>query len=318
MGLWKKKKRVSPRKLSLPSLLVAMSSNPSSPVYSSPASTSFAPPYLVSFTSRYVRLSQAAFVISDFLVRKLHLAESALLTSLCYWHEFVAVHGLRKVNEIVLATTCVFLAAKVEHAHVRLVRLVELAFDLDASTPQKEVEQWCRAVLDVELVLCDTINFDFVRIFPLADTLNALKALTSAGKLEVTVQQAISTAVRRAFLFSFVAPLCVKVSMRRLCTSVLYMVATMGYREVVPVLQPIWSVPEAELPDEAELEGIMNVLMDVFAFLHKKFGVAALDDANEARYKRRRSQHGNETGVMSSVFSSASADFTPLLRMTEQ
>ncbi|KPI88954.1 putative cyclin 9 [Leptomonas seymouri] len=295
-----------------------MSSNPSSPLYSSPASTSFAPPYLLSFTSRYVRFSQAAFVISDFLVRKLRLAESALLTSLCYWHEFVAVNGMRKVNEVVLATTCVFLAAKVEHAHFRLVKLVELAFDLDESTPQKEVEQWCRAVLDVELVLCDTINFDFVRIFPLADTLSSLKALANAGKLDEKVQQEISTAVRRAFLFSFVAPLCTKVSMQRLCTSILYLIVTMGHRELVPVVQPIWSVPEAQLPDETELEGITVVLMDVFAYLHKKFGVPALDEANVARYKRRRSQHGNEAGVMSFVFSSASADFTPLMKMTEQ
>ncbi|KPA84583.1 putative cyclin 9 [Leptomonas pyrrhocoris] len=295
-----------------------MSSNPSSPLCSSPASTSFAPSYLLSFTSRYLRLSQAAFVISDYLVRKLRLAESALLTSLCYWHEFVAVHGMRKVNEVVLATTCVFLAAKVEHAHFRLVRLVELAFDLDASTPQAEVEQWCRAVLDVELVLCDTINFDFVRFFPMADTLNSLKALAGAGRLEEKAQQAISTAVRRVFLFSFVAPLCTKVSMRRLCTSILYIIVTMGYRELVPALQPIWSAPEAELPDETELEGITNVLMDVFAYLHKKFGVPALDDINEARCRRRQSLHGNEAGVMSSVFSSASTDFTPLLKMAEQ
>lgn len=295
-----------------------MSSNPSSPVYSSPASTSFAPPYLPSFTGRYVRLSQSAFVLSDFLVRKLRLTESALLTSLCYWHEFVAVHGMRKVNEVVLATTCVFLAAKVEHAHIRLVRLVELAFDLEGGTPQTEVEQWCRAVLDVELVLCDTIRFDFVRIFPLAETLNALRALTAAGKLSEAAQQEISTAVRRAFLFSFVAPLCTKVTMQRLCTSLLYIIVTSGYREAVPVVQAVWTAPAAELPDETELEGITSVLMDVFAYLHKKFGVAALDDANEARWKRRRSQHGNETGVASSVFSSASADFTPLMRMTEQ
>jgi hypothetical protein len=296
-----------------------MSSNPSSPVYSSPASTSFAPPYLLSFTSRYVRLSQAAFVISDFLVRRLRLAESALLTSLCYWHEFVAVHGMRKVNEVVLAATCVFLAAKVEHAHIRLVRLVELAFDLDATdTPPKEVEQWCRAVLDVELVLCDTIGFDFVRIFPLADTVNALKVLANAEKLTEKTYQEISTAVRRAFLFSFIAPLCTKVTMQCLCTSILYLVVTTGYRELVPVVQTAWSVPEAELPDEAELEGITSVLMDVFAYLHKKFGVPALDDANEARYKRRRSQNGTEAGAMSSVFSSASTDFSPLMKMTEQ
>ncbi|XQJ29609.1 cyclin 9, putative [Leishmania guyanensis] len=296
-----------------------MSSNPLSPLYSSPASTGFAAPYLPSFTSRYFRLSQSAFVISDYLVRKFHLTESVLLTSLCYWHEFVAVHGLRKANEIVLATTCVFLAAKVEHAHIRLARLVEAAFDLDANTtPPAELEQWCRAVLDVELVLCDTIRFDFVRIFPLADTLRSVQTLTETGQLPYAAQQEIGTAVRRVFLFSFVTPLCVKVSMQQLCTTILYMIVTAGHRELAPAFQSTWSASGAEFPDEAELEGITAVLMDVFAYLHKKFGVPALDDVNEARYKRRRSQHGNDAGVISSVFSSASADFTPLMKMSEQ
>ncbi|KAG5495376.1 hypothetical protein GH5_03036 [Leishmania sp. Ghana 2012 LV757] len=296
-----------------------MSSNPSSPVYSSPTSGGFAAPYLPSFTGRYFRLSQSAFVISDYLVRKFRLTESVLLTSLCYWHEFVAAHGLRKVNEIVLATTCVFLAAKVEHAHIRLVRLVEAAFDLDAgTTPSAELEQWCRAVLDVELVLCDTIRFDFVRIFPLADTLRSAQTLAETGQLQDAAWQEIGTAVRRVFLFSFVTPLCIKVSMQRLCSAILYMIVTAARKELVPAFQSIWNAPEAEFPDEAELESITAVLMDVFAYLHKKFGVPALDDLNEARYKRRRSQHGNDGGVTSSVFSSASADFTPLMKMAEQ
>ncbi|KAG5496137.1 hypothetical protein JKF63_02438 [Porcisia hertigi] len=296
-----------------------MLSNPSSPVYSSPASTGFTAPYLPSFTGRYFRLSQAAFVISDYLVRKFRLAESVLLTSLCYWHEFVAAHGLRKVNEIVLATTCVFLAAKVEHAHIRLARLVEAAFDLDSTTTAPgELEQWCRGVLDVELLLCDTIHFDFVRIFPLADTLRSVQTLAEAGKVQDATRQEIGTAVRRVFLFSFVAPLCTKVSLQRLCSAILYMIVTASNRELVPAFQFFWSAPEAEFPDEAEMEAITAVLMDVFAYLHKKFGVPALDDVNEARYKRRRSQHGNDTGVASSVFSSASADFTPLMKMSEQ
>lgn len=295
-----------------------MSSNPSSPVYSSPASTGFAAPYLPTFTGRYFRLSQAAFVISDYLVRKFRLAESVLLTSLCYWHEFVAAHGLRRVHEVLLATTCVFLAAKVEHAHIRLVHLVEKAFDLDTSAAA-EAEQWCRGVLDVELLLCDTIRFDFVRIFPLADTLRTVQALEGADQpVPDTTRQEIGTAVRRVFLFSFVTPLCMKVSMRRLCTTILYMIVNAAHKELVPALQSTWGAPEAELPEEAELEGITGALMDVFAYLHKKFGVAALDDVNEARYKRRRSQHGADTGVPSSVFSSASADFTPLVKMAEQ
>ncbi|KAK7199680.1 cyclin 9 [Novymonas esmeraldas] len=297
-----------------------MSSSPSSPVYSSAASTGFTAPYLPAFTSRYFRLSQSAFVISDYLVRKFRLAESVLLTSLCYWHEFVAAHGGRKVNEVVLATTCVFLAAKVEHAHIRLARLVEAAFDLDVSTTSPaELEQWCRSVLDVELVLCDTIHFDFVRIFPLADTLRSVQTLSDAGQVSDAVAREITTAVRRVFLFSFVAPLCTKVSMQRLCTSILCMIVTASRRELVPLLQPAWSVPEAEYPEEAELEGITAVLMDIFAYLHKRFGVPSLDDVNEARYRRRRSQQrGNDAGIVSSVFSSASTDFTPLMKMSEQ
>ncbi|GET91409.1 cyclin 9, putative [Leishmania tarentolae] len=296
-----------------------MSSSPSSPVHSSSASTGFSAPYLPAFTRRYFRLSQSAFVISDYLVRKFRLTESVLLTSLCYWHEFVATHGLRKVNEIVLATTCVFLAAKVEHAHIRLARIVETAFDLEANnTAPAELEQWCRAVLDVELVLCDTIRFDFVRIFPLADTLRSVQTVAETGQLQDPMRQEIVTAVRRVFLFSFVTPLCTKVSMQRLCTVILYMIVTAARRELVPAFQSMWSAPDAEFPDESELEGITTVLMDVFAYLHKKFGMPALDDVNEARYKRRRSQNGNDGGVPSSVFSSASADFTPLIKMSEQ
>lgn len=254
----------------------------------------------------------------DFLVRHFHLQETVLLTSLCYWHEFVAAQGQHKINEVVLAVTCVFLGAKVEHAHLRLTRLLETAFDLDTTSSGSEMEQWCRSVLDVELILCDTIRFDFVRIFPLADTLKSWQQTAASLSVDSGVVQQVSTAVRRVFLFSFVTPLCTKVSMQKLCTAILYMVASAAQRSLGSLLKPIWSNPQSEFPDESELEGITAALMDAFAYLRKKFGVAALDEMNEARYKRRRPLNSNDMGIPSSAFSSASTDFTPLMKMTEQ
>lgn len=137
--------------------------------------------FLPQFNRFYFHYSRQAFNMAQFLVRELRFDDSVFHTALHYWHRFVAIHGLRALNEVLLIAASVFLAAKVAHYKFSAKQLVLLAFDitpgsnenghsassLSSAIPgtkksmEEEVEPWRRAVLDTELLLCDTLQFQF-------------------------------------------------------------------------------------------------------------------------------------------------------------
>lgn len=135
------------------------------------------------FNRVYFHSSRQAFNMAQFLVAELHFDDSVFHTALHYWHRFVEVHGLRSMNDVLLVTASVFLAAKVAHYKFSARKLIILAFDLgsentgsrsgssaspnstSSSIGKKETEEeldlWRQALLDTELILCDTLQFHF-------------------------------------------------------------------------------------------------------------------------------------------------------------
>lgn len=152
---------------------------------------------LPKFTRFYFHYSRKAFNMAQYLTKELQFDDSVFHSALCYWHSFIDIHGLKVVNEVLLIAACVFLAAKVAHYKFQARRLVILAFDIRGgknssapnggplpatshSPPQQSEEEeeeeqekarqrrleesiasWQAALLDVELLLCDTLQFNF-------------------------------------------------------------------------------------------------------------------------------------------------------------
>lgn len=136
---------------------------------------------LPQFNRGYFHYSRQAFNMAQFLVSELQFDDSVFHTALHYWHRFVAVHGLHALSEVLLIASSVFLAAKVSHYKFSAKQLVILAFDINGGNTEhgrkssslsssfvacqkdveEEVELWRRALLDTELLLCDTLQFQF-------------------------------------------------------------------------------------------------------------------------------------------------------------
>ncbi|EPY26577.1 cyclin 9 [Strigomonas culicis] len=253
--------------------------------------------------------------LTQHVVAKLRLSDAVFTTAMCYWHEFVARHGLGEVHRIVLAAACIFLAGKVEHYRMRADAVLTYALDLK----KEDVETWHDNLLEVELVLCDALHFDFQRTHAIGNVLALLskpynKPLQKQSEEERAVGKAMGVAVQRMYLFSLITPLYTKASADAILRTIVYAAVSLSYHEKMyeHVIQR-----EYPPPPEKERDGIFSVLVDAFAYMHKQSGVKAFDALIESRRKRSRSSNGSRvfsSSVLSSALSGESAEPSPTIK----
>ncbi|CAD2216369.1 Cyclin, N-terminal domain containing protein, putative [Angomonas deanei] len=242
------------------------------------------------FNKYYCNVVSKVFNLSEFMCQNLKLTSAVQPTAMCYWHEFVAINGVRAVNSVVLICACVFLAGKVEHSKLKVDQIVETG--LDVVRGDEKFEVWRNLILDTELVLCNSLNFDFQRVHPLNDYLYMIAKPSeqpshhlSAG--EKTMVEKLQNSVKRIYVFSLLSPLYVNRPAARVLATIVHMVITLSdlddqYEHVLNKL---------DLPSQEEREDIADTIVNTFVFIGKSTNVVGLDDL--IRIRKHSSSLGN-------------------------
>lgn len=266
--------------------------------------------YIPFYSRSYHHSATRVFNTTRFAVETFNMNVTVFATAMVYWHEFAAKHGCRKMNEAVLAAACVFLALKVEHYRVRADQIVESLFEVDRNAKAEEFKAWRQMLLETELVLCDTLGFDFQRTHCLGQVLKWLedyrgKAPSTQSEEEKCLVERLKRVANTIFTFSLITPIYTKATPPQVGATIVSTVALYSGSE--DAYAHLWSTHP--LPDPAERDGILGVLLDGFAFMHKQTGLIRLDELIATRKKRSRRE-----GVMGSSVGSASYEASPFVR----
>ncbi|PWV12007.1 putative cyclin 9,cyclin C-like [Trypanosoma cruzi] len=246
----------------------------------------------------YYRSAAKAYNMTRYVVETLKLDETVLATSMAYWHTFVDRLELRKFDEIVLSASCAFLASKVEHYKVRLNRVIALVFEI--SGEGDEMEGWRRMLLEMELLVCHTLGFNFQIIHP-------MKRIVELVPEDHT--QVLECA-HRLFLLSFMTPLCVRVPADEVAEALVYLAA-----DGAGQLEPYAGKFRCDAVERRE--GIINVMIDALAVMRKNTSLPKVDDMIVARRKRMREQESFRPSVAHSSGGTGSLDVTPSAFLVE-
>lgn len=242
--------------------------------------------------------------MTRYVVNTLKLDDTVFVSSMCYWHEFMVENSLRKINSVVLAAACVFLAAKVEHYKLSVDHIISLVFEVNTSRSE-EAGAWRRTVLEVELVLCDALNFDFQRTHPTHDMSEMIsrpgcREPASQSSEDAQLVNQLQATAQRLYVLSLITPLFARTSATNILRTIVYM--TMYYSGCSDLYNHVWI--DYPLPPTDERDSIISVLIDAFAFMRKQTGVVALDELISHRRKHVR----RETETISSASPLLSSD----------
>ncbi|CCW62745.1 unnamed protein product [Phytomonas sp. EM1] len=279
--------------------------------------------YLPEYNRSYHHSVCKAYNIIRHVVDTLRMDDTVFATAMSYWHEFVLQHGRRKIHEAVLGTAAVFLAGKVEHYKLRVDQMLKVALEVDVDKNPKgeDVEAWRRMLLDVELVLLDSLNFDCQRSHPIKQLLVLLETpnnhpASRQTKNEADMVKQLQHVAHCLYMISLISPLCVKFSYQKIAAIILYMVVYFSGNE--NAYAHIWK--QYPLPELEERDCIIGVIMDAFIFTRKKTGLPQLDDLIVARRKRVREEDSlpmevvRSSGFHSSSVGSESYEGSPFAR----
>lgn len=262
--------------------------------------------YITYYNRSYHHSATRAFNLTRFAVETFNMDVTVFATSMVYWHEFAARHGCRRINEAVLAAACVFLALKVEHYRVRADQIVESLLEIDRNAKADEFKAWRQMLLEVELVLSDTLRFDFQRTHCLGQMLKWIEdfkgvAADTRTEEENAMVDRLKRVANTMFTFSLITPVYTRATPQQVGATILSTIALYSGNEAA--YAHLWvSQP---LPEPAERDSILAVLLDGFAFMHKQTGLARLDELIATRKKRSRRESGSD-GVRSHVVPSSS------------
>ncbi|KEG11660.1 cyclin 9 [Trypanosoma grayi] len=240
----------------------------------------------------YYRTAAKAYNMTRYVVESLKLDETVIATSMAYWHTFVMQHGLKKLDEVVLSASCVFLASKVEHYKIRLNQVVSLFFEV--SERSDEAEGWRRMLLETELLVCHTLGFNFQVIHP-------MKRIV---ELVPDSQKSVLECAHRLFLLSFMTPLCTKVSADEIAEALVYLAADGTGQLDAYAGKFLCSSTERR-------DGIITVMIGALAVMRKNTGLQKVDDMIAARRKRFRDPESSHPSVAYSSGGTGSLDATP-------
>ncbi|KAH8603385.1 Cyclin N terminal domain [Trypanosoma vivax] len=246
----------------------------------------------------YYRSAIRAYNMTRYVVESLSFDSTVIATSMVYWHTFVCKHGLRKIDEIVLSASCVFLASKVEHYKVRLNKVIALVFEINLRS--EEVEGWRRMLLETELLLCHTLGFSFQVTHP----------MKRIAEMVPQNDQAVFECAHRLFHLSFVTPLCTRVSTDEVAEALVYLAADGANR--LDTLAGRFTCTSPERRD-----GIICMMIDAMVVMKKTTGFPKIDDAISASRKRFRDKEPSCPLPSRSSAGIASSSETPCVQDVE-
>jgi hypothetical protein len=250
---------------------------------SDPGGDGGAPPFLPAHTYAYNKSISKAYNLSIYLVRELGVKWMIFFTSMSYVHLFVKERGFGVVPPVVLAAAATFLAAKVEAettsgGRVRLARVVALSFEQGAAATAELREARAQQVLDAEMMLVHTLDFELVQKQPMT----RLEELLGKG------DGAVARYAKKLVSYTYCTPLCTKLTEVELAEAVVHFAAdALGDAAALRAL----AVNGAASADVCR--GVREVLLDYYIWNpNSRVQVPAVEQMVRERRKRARDAPG--------------------------
>lgn len=199
----------------------------------------------------FARAARNAYNMASFATRKMKLLSIVFVTSMTYFHEVaqqIGVDGVQAVNEVTMICACILLAAKVEHVRLQLSKLIAVVFDVEEKS--EDARAYRKMVLEVEMLICSRLGFDFQRISPMA-RLNEIapRSLTDPALDE------LSRASNKLLSYLLLSPIIAEVPANEIADCLVHIAArslvASGHTQL-ELLQQKLPCPTSEVTDRVE------------------------------------------------------------------
>mmetsp|Transcript_17697 Transcript_17697/g.26341 ORF Transcript_17697/g.26341 Transcript_17697/m.26341 type:complete len:379 (-) Transcript_17697:55-1191(-) len=118
---------------------------------------------------------------------KLQLPQLTIATAIVFFHKYFSFHSLKKGDRFVIATTCLFLASKVEETPKKLRDVIAVTHRIRGGATlnptTKQYTDFRNKILFAERDLLQTIAFDLTVPHPYKNLLQFVKSLGGSHKL---------------------------------------------------------------------------------------------------------------------------------------
>jgi transcription initiation factor TFIIIB Brf1 subunit/transcription initiation factor TFIIB len=193
----------------------------------------------------------------DFLQQagiKLKLPQLSIATAIFFFHKFYSRRSMKEYERHLVATTCLFLAGKVEETPKKLRDVIAVTYEIQHKEPLKpqspESLELKDKVLQLERILLQTIAFDLTVEHPYKYILNFVKKINGNRNLAQTAWNFVNDSLRTT--------LCLHYKPQLIATAAIYLASKMMAYELP---NPWWELLDIKIED---VEAASGQILDLY------------------------------------------------------
>jgi cyclin T len=190
---------------------------------------------------------------------KLGLPQLTIATAIVFFHRFYATRKFSEYERYIIATTCLFLAGKVEETPKKIrdiIAVTELLRNKDKKLDLESPEFWAlrENILTHELIVLQTIAFDMTIEHPYKYLLMYVKQIQAGNKsLAQVAWNFVNDSLRTT--------LCLQFKPQLIASAAIYLASKFLKHPLPEGAKPWWEVFNAKIED---LEEISNQILDLY------------------------------------------------------
>jgi len=194
---------------------------------------------------------------------KLGLPQLTIATAIVFFHRFYATRKFSEYDRHIIATTCLFLAGKVEETPKKLRDIIGITEQLrykDSVPPRKSLDfestefwQLRDKILTHELIVLQTIAFDMTIEHPYKYLLMYVKQIHGNRNLAQVAWNFVNDSLRTT--------LCLQFKPQLIASAAIYLASKFLKYQLPEGPKPWWEVFNAKIED---LEEISNQILDLY------------------------------------------------------
>jgi len=189
---------------------------------------------------------------------QLRLPQLTIATAVVFFHRFFVRHKLRDFERMIIAATCLFLAAKVEETPKKLKDVIEIMYTIkykkEIKPDSMEFQQLKDQILTNELIVLQTIAFDLTVEHPYKFLLTYVKGIKGNRQLAQVAWNFVNDSLRTT--------LCLQFKPQLIASAAIYLASKfLKYDLPEGKNKPWWEVLDAKIED---LDEISNQILDLY------------------------------------------------------
>jgi len=191
---------------------------------------------------------------------KLGLPQLTIATAIVFFHRFYSCRRFSEYDRYVIATTCLFLAGKVEETPKKLRDIIKVTDELRNKDTAKKLdldspEGWAirDKILTHELIVLQTVAFDMTIEHPYKYLLMYVKQIQGNRNLAQVAWNFVNDSLRTT--------LCMQFKPQLIAAAAIYLASKFLKYQLPEGPKPWWEVFNAKIED---LEEISNQILDLY------------------------------------------------------